>query len=184
MTKIINVTHRGRICPIYLDYPTEKIGDLFKKHASGEKVLIITDKNVGRLYGKKIFKSLSSCRKKVDVVTVKPGEASKSFDVTYDLIKKCSHFGLDRSDIILALGGGVVCDLAGFIAAIYLRGIRFVSVPTSLLAQVDASIGGKTAINLPWGKNLIGAFYQPYFVVMDFGTLKTLPEREIAQGMA
>jgi len=115
---------------------------------------------------------------------LKHGEKSKTIKVAYELLRECSLFGMDRSDIIVALGGGVICDIAGFVSSIYLRGIRFVSVPTSLLAQVDASIGGKTAINLPWGKNLIGTFHQPFFVVMDFATLKTLPEREISQGMA
>ncbi|MCM8817726.1 MAG: 3-dehydroquinate synthase [Candidatus Omnitrophica bacterium] len=182
--KKIEVSLNSKSYPIYIGCSLKKIGDLFRKYPAGEKILIITDENVSNLYSENISRSLISIGKKVDIFVIKPGEASKNFEVAYELLKKCSLFGMDRSDIIIALGGGVVCDLAGFVAAIYLRGIKFVSIPTTLLAQVDASIGGKTGINLPWGKNLIGVFHQPYFVVMDIQTLNTLPEREINQGMA
>lgn len=182
--KKIEVSLKGKRYAIYIDFPISSIGELFRKHPVGKKILIITDENVLSIYGEKVFRSLTSTGKNINILSIKPGEISKTFEVAFGLLKKCSKFGMDRDDIIIALGGGVVCDLAGFIASIYLRGIRFVSIPTTLLAQVDASIGGKTGINLPWGKNLIGSFHQPYFVVMDFATLRTLSEREIGQGMA
>lgn len=183
--KTILVSLKNWKYPVYFDYQLEEIGYLFKNHhPCGEKVFIVTDENVERLYSKLVIKSLCTAGKKIKLITVKPGESSKTIKVVYKLLKECSLFGMDRTDVIIALGGGVISDLAGFVSSIYLRGIRFISLPTTLLAQVDASVGGKTAINLPWGKNLVGSFHQPYFVVMDFSTLKTLPEREILQGLA
>lgn len=182
--KIIEVCLKREKYPIYLGYPLEEIGQLFIKHECGNKVFIITDENVSRFYSNAVRHSLENAGKKVDICVVKPGEPSKTIKTAYHLIEKCSQFGLDRTDTIIALGGGVVCDLAGFVASIYLRGISLVSIPTTLLAQVDASVGGKNGVNLPWGKNLVGTFHQPSFVVMDISTLKTLPEREISQGMA
>ncbi|MGB9642702.1 MAG: 3-dehydroquinate synthase [Candidatus Ratteibacteria bacterium] len=181
--EILTVSLSNVIYPIYLDYPLKKIGNLFHKHQCGKKILVITDENVARLYADVVVKSVSSM-KNVHLSVVKPGESSKTIKVAYQLIKECSLFGMDRTDTIIALGGGVISDLAGFVSAIYLRGIRLISIPTTLLAQVDASVGGKTGINLPWGKNLVGAFHQPFFVVMDFSTLESLPAREISQGMA
>ncbi|HOC02694.1 MAG TPA: 3-dehydroquinate synthase [Candidatus Ratteibacteria bacterium] len=183
MKKIV-VNLKQKRYPVYLGCSISKIGELLKEHTCGVRVVVITDKNVGQLYSERIRTILINCEKKVKVVEIKPGEQSKTIKTVYDIIKECSLFGLDRSDIIIALGGGVVCDIAGFVASIYLRGIRFISIPTSLLAQVDASVGGKTGINLPWGKNLVGTFYQPYFVIMDFSTFDTLPKKEISQGIA
>ncbi len=182
--KKITIELKQKKYPVYLGYPVSRIGKLFDRHSCGKRILVITDENVSRLYSETICKSLAHCGKRVKLAVIKPGEQSKTIRTAYNLIKECSLSGMDRSDTIVALGGGVVCDLAGFVASIYLRGIGLVSIPTSLLAQVDASVGGKTAVNLPWGKNLIGSFYQPCFVVMDFSTLDTLPAREIAQGMA
>ncbi|HXK45431.1 MAG TPA: 3-dehydroquinate synthase family protein, partial [bacterium] len=164
----MTVSFSHAICPIYLDYSVEKLGNLFSRHKCGKKVLVITDENVAKLYADIVVNSISSSGKKVHLSIVKPGESSKTMKSAYQLVKACSLFGMDRTDTVVALGGGVISDLAGFVSAIYLRGIRFISIPTTLLAQVDASVGGKTAINLPWGKNLVGAFHQPFFVVMDF----------------
>src|SRR5438128_6712688 len=113
---------------------------------------------------------------------MKEGEPHKSLRSFEQLLTFLSESGLERSDAIVALGGGVVGDLAGFAAAIYLRGIAFVQVPTTLLAQIDASVGGKTGVNLSAGKNLIGAFHQPHLVVIDIQTLRTLPRRELTAG--
>ena len=114
--------------------------------------------------------------------TVADGEAAKSFTEVERLCRELSRAGLTRSDVIVAVGGGVVTDLAGFVAGVYLRGIRYVSVATTLLAQVDAAIGGKTGVNLPEGKNLVGAFWQPEAVLCDTETLATLPPRELRSG--
>ena len=140
------------------------------------KVLLVTDENVGALYADKIAG--------FDVVKIPAGETSKNLREAENLYTRAIESRLDRKSAIVALGGGVVGDLAGFVAATYLRGINFVQVPTTLLAQVDSSVGGKTAVNHKLGKNLIGAFYQPRAVFIDIATLKTLPERELKAGLA
>jgi len=147
-------------------------------------VMIISDTNVFPLYGEKVCSSLQRAGKTVETVVIKAGESSKTLQQTYRIIKDSSSFKMERQDTILTLGGGVVSDIGGFVASVYLRGINFVAVPTTLLSHVDAAIGGKTAVNLPWGKNLVGSFYQPGFVYIDTGTLATLPDKEIKQGIA
>ena len=117
-------------------------------------------------------------------LSVEPGEPSKSWEVAGQLLEAFADLGLDRRDAVVALGGGVIGDLAGFAAAIYLRGIDFVQVPTTLLAQVDSSVGGKTGVDLPAGKNLVGAFKQPRLVVADTETLSSLSDDEWASGLA
>ena len=170
---------------VYAGYPLEKIGEKLSDKKFGKKVLLLTDKNVSAIYGNKVVQSLKKLAKKeVTLFEIKPGEESKTFENTYKIICECSDFKMERIDTVLTLGGGVVSDIGGFAASIYLRGINFVACPTSLLAQVDASVGGKTGVDLPWGKNLVGSFYQPSFVYMDIKTLDTLPEREIKQGIA
>ena len=119
----------------------------------------------------------------MEVYEIPAGESSKSMQMAEKLFTKCIETGMDRKSPVFALGGGVVGDLAGFVAASYMRGVPFVQVPTSLLAQVDSSVGGKVAVNHPLGKNLIGAFYQPKAVFMDLNTLQTLPKREIYTGL-
>jgi 3-dehydroquinate synthase len=135
-------------------------------------------------YAPLVVSSLREAGHEVSLVTVPPGEESKSLDQTARLCRELVRAGLDRGSAILALGGGVVGDLAGFVAATLFRGIAFVNLPTTLLAQVDSSVGGKTAVNLPEGKNLVGTFYQPRLVVADVLTLRTLPEREFRSGLA
>src|SRR5690606_34298590 len=115
---------------------------------------------------------------------VRDGEAEKNWTRAGWVLDRCVEAGLDRGSFIVALGGGVIGDLAGFVASVYMRGIPFVQVPTTLLAQVDASVGGKVAVNHPRGKNLLGSFHQPAVVVADIDTLHTLPERELRAGMA
>ncbi|QBG49123.1 3-dehydroquinate synthase [Verrucomicrobia bacterium S94] len=148
------------------------------------KCLIITDENVGGHYGDAVFQSLENAGFSPSMVTLPPGEQTKCGDQVFALYSECIRAGLDRKSFIVALGGGVMGDLAGFVAASFLRGIPFVQVPTSLLAMVDSSVGGKTGINIPEGKNLVGAFYQPELVMADLDTLKTLPPREYAAGLA
>lgn len=148
------------------------------------RALLVTDANVAPLYGEAARDALEQAGIATSRVTVPAGEASKSLSHAFSLYSSCVRAELDRTSAIVALGGGVVGDLAGFVAATYLRGIPFVQVPTTLLAQVDSSIGGKTGVDLPQGKNLVGAFHQPSLVVADVATLKSLPRRELVAGMA
>lgn len=146
--------------------------------------VIITDTNVDPLYAEPIANALAAEACEVDLLTVDAGEQSKSIDVAIELWERMLEEGSDRTSVVLAVGGGVVGDLAGFIAATYARGLTFVQVPTTLLAQVDSSVGGKVGINLPGAKNIVGAFWQPRGVIIDVSVLKSLPEREYCAGLA
>ena len=146
--------------------------------------VIITDTNVERLYAGALCDALSKGGFSVKVLSVPAGEVSKSLRQANRLFEKLPMLGLDRRSFVIALGGGVVGDLAGFVAASYLRGVALVQMPTSLLAQVDSSVGGKVGVNLPQGKNLVGAFYQPRVVLADTAALQTLPTRELRSGFA
>ena len=148
------------------------------------RIAIVTDTTVDGLHGDTLRRSLTASGVAAETIAVPPGEASKSFEGLADLSDRLLGLELDRGDLIVALGGGVVGDLAGFAAAIYKRGIDFVQIPTTLLAQVDSSVGGKTAIDTPRGKNLIGAFHQPRLVLADLDVLATLPPRERRAGYA
>jgi 3-dehydroquinate synthase len=148
------------------------------------RVAVITNPTVNVLYGDVVRRSLAEAGCTVSLIEIPDGEVYKNAETLSYVYDALIESGLDRKSFIVALGGGVVGDLAGFAAATYLRGIPFVQVPTTLLAQVDSSVGGKTAIDHPRGKNLIGAFYQPRFVLIDVDTLKTLPEREYRAGLA
>lgn len=160
------------------------VGEKLSEFAFSRTVLIISDTNVAPLYLDTVADSVRNAGFTVHTAIVEAGEQSKSFAVAEKLFTACIEHGLDRKSPIIALGGGVVGDLAGFIAATYLRGVPFVQIPTSLLAQVDSSVGGKVAVNHSLGKNLIGAFYQPKFVLIDIATLTTLPMRELSTGLA
>lgn len=148
------------------------------------KMLVVSDTIVGGLYGRRLAELLKQEACAAELYCVSPGESSKSLDTAMELYTKAIDLGLDRHSAIIALGGGVIGDLSGFVAATYLRGIPFIQIPTSLLAQVDSSVGGKVAVNHPLGKNLIGAFYQPRSVLIDIDFLQTLPERELSTGLA
>jgi 3-dehydroquinate synthase len=150
----------------------------------GARCAIITDTNIGKRYAKAVFNSLATAGFSPVLIVVQPGETAKSLKTVQSCYDQLSAHRLERKSFIVALGGGVVGDLAGFVAATYLRGISFVQVPTTLLAQVDSSVGGKVGVNLKAGKNLVGAFYQPKLVLCDLDTLKTLPEREFRAGLA
>lgn len=147
-------------------------------------VAIVTDSNVAPLYSSRLKAALSSQYAKVLLIELPAGEAHKDWAATNSIFDALLASGCDRKTLMFALGGGVVGDVAGFAAACYMRGVAYVQVPTTLLAQVDSSVGGKTAINHPAGKNMIGAFYQPLRVVADIDTLRTLPQREVAAGLA
>ncbi len=150
----------------------------------GQRCAVITDSNVGKKFAKAALKSLAASGFEPVLVTVPAGEKSKCLATVEKCFDELAQHRLERKSFIVALGGGVVGDLAGFVAASYLRGIPFVQVPTTLLAQVDSSVGGKTGVNLKAGKNLVGAFYQPRLVLCDLDTLKTLPRREYVSGLA
>jgi 3-dehydroquinate synthase len=150
----------------------------------GPRCAIITDDNVGRHFARTALKSLATSGFAPVLITVPAGEKSKRLGVMEKCFEQLAAHRLERNSFIVALGGGVVGDLAGFVAATYLRGIPFVQVPTTLLAQVDSSVGGKTGVNLRAGKNLVGAFYQPQLVLCDLEALKTLPKREYVSGLA
>jgi len=148
------------------------------------KYFIITDSNVKRLYGDELFKTLRSYKIEVHLLSVLAGEKSKTRKTKERLEDKLLKLKADRSSLIIALGGGMIGDLSGFVAATLMRGIPFIQIPTTLLSQVDSSIGGKVAVDHPLGKNLIGLFYQPKKVFIDVETLKTLPQREFRNGIA
>lgn len=148
------------------------------------KIAIISDSNVFPLYGSIVSESLANSGFEVISYTFPAGESSKTADTYIEILNFLAENQLTRSDAILALGGGVTGDMAGFAAATFLRGIPYIQVPTSLLAMVDSSVGGKTAIDLPAGKNLVGAFYQPRIVICDLNTLNTLPESVFCDGCA
>ena len=156
----------------------------FVAHAGfSGKALIVSDTNVGGLYGQKAKALLSEAGLEAELCLIPAGETSKCLREMEKVITACIEQGLDRHSAVFALGGGVVGDLAGFVAASYMRGVPFIQLPTSLLAQVDSSVGGKVAVNHALGKNLIGAFYQPKAVFIDLDRMKTLPKREIYTGL-
>ncbi len=162
----------------------ETLGEACKTAGLAGKCLLVSDENVAPLYANRIFQSLEKAGFAPTLEVLPAGEPTKCHEQLIRLYSKAAELGLDRGHFMVALGGGVVGDLTGYAAASWLRGIRFVQVPTSLLAMVDSSVGGKTGINIAEGKNLVGAFHQPELVLMDLETLETLPEREFAAGMA
>ncbi len=159
-------------------------GALIKEIKAGGKVAVIADETTSALFGETVKKSLENEGFAVSEFTVPAGEESKSAENYIWLLNSLAEANLSRSDFIVALGGGVVGDLTGFVAATYLRGISFVQIPTTLLSAVDSSVGGKTAINLNAGKNLAGAFFQPSLVICDTAIIKSLPDAIFADGMA
>lgn len=159
-------------------------GELIKKTYNGEKIAVISDSNVAPLYGDVLLKTLNDAGFKAKLFCIPAGEESKCSSELFKIYDELLDFGMTRTDMIVALGGGVVGDLTGYAAASLLRGIPFIQIPTTLLAQVDSSVGGKVAIDLPRGKNLVGAFYQPKMVIIDPDCLKTLTDRVLSDGMA
>ena len=162
----------------------KEIGVYLRGNYSLRKIAIITDDNIKRLYGGQLEKNISHSGFETKIISIRPGEESKSLDTLKEVYSELSNFKLSREDLILTFGGGVVGDLGGFAASTYLRGVPYIQIPTSLLAQVDSSIGGKVAIDLPWGKNLVGSFYHPKAVFIDTGLLKTLNKKFLHDGLS
>ena len=159
-------------------------GETYSLLPAATSALIVTNQTVAPLYADRLVRALEHRYPKVRTVVLPDGESHKNWETLNLIFDALLTHGCDRKTVMFALGGGVVGDMAGFAAASYMRGVPFVQVPTTLLAQVDSSVGGKTAINHPLGKNMIGAFYQPQSVVCDLDTLKTLPGRELSAGLA
>jgi 3-dehydroquinate synthase len=159
-------------------------GPLLGKVLSAKHAVVITDSGIPARYADQLNQSLTAAGLRADVLVVPAGEASKSVREAEHLWNELSRLKADRKTIVVALGGGVVGDLAGFVAATYARGLALVQIPTTLLAQVDSSVGGKVGINLPAAKNIVGAFWQPAAVLIDLAVLATLPEREYRSGLA
>lgn len=180
---IVNVNVPGGSYPIQIGANLlQQLGTSIPADASA--IILLSNPTVMKLYGASALKALGVSGKPIHCYEIPDGEEFKSLETLNDVFTYMLEQKLDRKSVLVALGGGVVGDLGGFAAATFMRGIRFIQVPTTLLAQVDSSVGGKTAVNHPLGKNLIGAFYQPIAVDIDINVLKSLPQREISAGLA
>src|SRR5881398_490180 len=162
----------------------EQIGEQVRKHVARKTCVIISDSNVAAVLGQRIEKSLLAAAVQPTLITIRAGEKSKTLQQAGAICDQMTAAGLDRQSFVIGLGGGVIGDISGFVAAIYHRGIPHVQIPTTLLAMVDSSIGGKTGVNTRDGKNLIGAIHHPLLVIDDIDVLRTLPRREFNQGFA
>lgn len=161
-----------------------EVGQELKLRQIAKRYIIIADDHVAELFGGHVVESLRNADIPVDLLTFPHGEGSKNLATVEKLSRSLAKLGVDRKDALIALGGGVTGDITGFLAAIYMRGISFVQIPTTLLAQVDSSVGGKTGVDIPEGKNLVGCFYQPECVFIDSAVLKDLPREELLNGLA
>lgn len=159
------------------------MGKYIKRIYTGQKIAVVTDGNVDKLYSNVLINSLTAEGFVVSKVVIEPGERSKNINTLTDIYKKFCDSKIRRSDLIIALGGGVVGDITGFASSTYLRGVKYVQIPTTLLAQIDSSVGGKVAVDLPWGKNLIGNFYHPEAVFIDPNVLTSLSDKFFNDGM-
>ncbi|MDI9513050.1 MAG: 3-dehydroquinate synthase [Bacillota bacterium] len=182
--KRIDMQFENTAYPIIIDKGWEATLSKIPSNIFLKKALIISDTNVGPLYSNEIIKALSENNIGIRTILIDPGESSKTIEKAMDIYTTALNFRMDRDSLFIALGGGVVGDLAGFTASTYMRGVPYLQIPTSLLAQVDSSVGGKTAVNHPLGKNMIGSFYQPKGVLINTDTLKSLPVRQISTGLA
>jgi len=185
MTEVVTVCLEGRAYEVRIGRGLiAAAGEHVKPHLKRPLAAVVMDQTVAALHGERLCAALEGHGIRTRRIVIPPGEESKSFESLADLCDQLLALELDRSDRIIAFGGGVVGDLAGFAAAIFKRGVDFIQIPTTLLAQVDSSVGGKTAIDTQRGKNLIGAFHQPRLVLADLGVLETLPPREMVCGYA
>lgn len=177
----------GRDYPIYIGdgFDDKEAGELLRSHVEGNRALLITNDRISDWYLEKYEKMLKEGGDiQVDTLVLPDGEANKTMEVMQLILDKCLELGLDRKVTFVALGGGVIGDMVGFASAIYQRGVNFIQVPTTVMAMVDSSVGGKTGVNHPLGKNMIGAFHQPQCVFIDTQNLSTLPNRELQSGVA
>ena len=180
--KTLNVDLGDRSYPIYIGRALIDRPDLLARHVNSQQVLLLTNTTVAPLYLAQVHAALGDRR--IEHLILPDGEAHKTLDSAAEIWDRLMERRFSRNATLVALGGGVIGDLGGFAAACYQRGIPFVQIPTTLLAQVDSSVGGKTGVNHPRGKNMIGAFYQPLAVIADTGTLRSLPDRELSAGLA
>ncbi|MCP1175276.1 3-dehydroquinate synthase [Ralstonia chuxiongensis] len=180
----VDVDLGDRAYPIHIGSGLLSKAELFAPHIRGARAVIVTNETVAPLYAAKVEEAIRALGKAVDTVVLPDGESFKKWDTLNRIFDALLTAGADRKTTLIALGGGVIGDMTGFAAACYMRGVPFIQVPTTLLSQVDSSVGGKTGINHPLGKNMIGAFHQPQAVLADIDTLRTLPARELAAGMA
>lgn len=182
--KTLQVELQERSYPIWIGSGTLNDRSLWEKALAPGRVVVVTNTTVGPLYAKALQAQLHALGREAVVITLPDGEEYKTWEHLNTIFDGLMGHRIERGETLVALGGGVIGDMAGFAAACYQRGMRFVQVPTTLLSQVDSSVGGKTAINHPLGKNMIGAFYQPAAVVIDIDLLGTLPDRELSAGLA
>lgn len=180
----VTVTLGERSYPITIASNLFKLADAFLPLKAGQRVMIVTNETLAPLYLQNVQNTLEAQGLLVDAIILPDGEQYKSLFIMNDVFTALLEKHHGRDTTLIALGGGVIGDLTGFAAASYQRGVRFIQVPTTLLSQVDSSVGGKTAVNHPLGKNMIGAFYQPTSVIIDLDCLKTLPKRELSSGLA
>ncbi len=180
----LEVALGDRSYPIWIGSGLLREATEYLRQLKPSQVVVITHPRLMERYAEPLRAGLAQEALPVHVPTVPSGERSKRWEVAGRLLRQMAQRALDRRCVVVALGGGVIGDLAGFVAACYLRGVRYVQIPTTLLAQVDSSVGGKTGVNLPEGKNLVGAFYQPSLVLIDTDTLQTLPDRHFRAGLA
>jgi 3-dehydroquinate synthase len=180
----VDIALGERSYPILIGHALLPQAEVFQKLAHKSTAMVVTNTTVGPLYAAQLVENLGQHFKQVHVVTLPDGEEFKTWQTLQLIFDALLQFNCDRKTVLFALGGGVVGDMTGFAAASYMRGVPFVQVPTTLLSQVDSSVGGKTGINHPAGKNMIGAFYQPQLVVCDLTTLQTLSQRELSAGLA
>ena len=174
-----------RSYPIYIQQGLlDNIGAELQKKSFAKRYGIVADDNVADLFGERLLASMQKSNIQAEIITFPSGEASKNLATIAELSSTLARMGFDRKDGLIALGGGVTGDITGFLAACYMRGIPFAQVPTTLLAQVDSSVGGKTGVDIPEGKNLVGAFYQPSAVFIDNMVLQYLPQSELLNGLA
>jgi len=162
----------------------DRIGMLIVRNMPALHYIIITDVNVSAMYGGSLLDRLRGMSLSADIIDFPAGEDAKNIGTTIAIVERLLKLGADRKSALLALGGGVVGDMTGFIASTFMRSVPYIQIPTTLMAQVDSSIGGKTAIDLPEGKNLLGTFYQPRGVFIDMKFLNTLPDEDIRNGLA
>ena len=185
LIRTVTINLGPRSYPVYIgENLLGEAGQLCRRCSLDGRAALVTDTKVAALYGERVAKTLADSGFKVSIHLIDPGELSKSFPVVETLCEDFARHGIDRQSFVVALGGGVVGDLAGFAASIYYRGVPVIQIPTTVMAQVDSSIGGKTGINLSAGKNLVGAFHQPLAVLADTSTLGTLGKREWNEGFA
>lgn len=183
--RIVEVSLAGRSYPVVIAADVlDSLGPRAREHIKSERLAVVTDENVGPLYGERALQSLKQSGFEPTLLTVPAGDATKCLQQVSRLYDALAEAKIDRTSPLVALGGGVVGDLTGFVAATWLRGVPFIQCPTTVEADVDASVGGKTGVNHASGKNMIGAFYQPQFVLIDIDTLKTLSERDYIAGLA